>query len=158
MAYQQDSGGPHADKGLFIAKIIASVVVVVLIVFISKVAWGMIFTESDEQDLDRLMIETELLKETTNYHIKKLDSGFEVSLWDSGWTSISKNAFMGDEDAQEKWDSKKEHMQYLASVLSDRSKYDVVVKFVNEDNHARALLSYTNGRPMYDVVLDTKKE
>ena len=77
---------------------------------------------------------------------------------DSGWTSISKNAFMGDEDAQEKWDSKKEHMQYLASVLSDRSKYDVVVKFVNEDNHARALLSYTNGRLMYDVVLDTKKE
>ena len=69
---------------------------------------------------------------------------------------------MGDDDSIAAWGTTKEKMQYLSSVfyekryLADLPDTSVILKLVNEDNHARALLVYKDGILTYDVVNDTK--
>ena len=162
MAYQHDSDGPHADKGVYIAKILAYVAVSAIIIFGSRLAIKALWDKDDSLDVVKVAIESELLKEDIiNYHVKANGNDLEVSLWESGMTSLSKKAALGDVESLNKWDLEKERIQYLASVANDK-KYmfdnvddiNVFFKLVNEDNHARSLLVYKNGKTAYDIVAE----
>lgn len=166
MAYQHDSDGPHADKGVLIAKIIAYFATAAAILIISKIAINAMWGKDDSLDVVKIAIEAEFLKQNIiNYQIKADTNTIDVSYWEEGMVTITKNAFQGDDDAVKRWNLQKEQMQNMASVVNDK-KYlfdnvdDIVVvfKLVNENNHARALLTYKNSQLVYDVVRDTKGE
>lgn len=162
MAYKQDQEEARADKGLLIAKIVASIVVTIIIIVGFKIMFNTLWSSDDKMDLLKLQVEAELLKETINYNVTSKDGALEVNLWDAGNVKTAKGATMGDDDSIAAWGTTKEKMQYLSSVfyekryLADLPDTSVVLKLVNEDNHARALLVYKDGILTYDVVNEVK--
>ena len=163
MAYKPDSAEPRSDIKLFITKCIASIVFVALVIFIYKVVIGSMWGENDSLDVVKVQIEAEFLKENIlNYNVTADTKTINVTHWDKGMVPIAKKAAEGDAAAIKEWDLQKEKMQYMASVVNDK-KYmfdnvddvTVVFKLVNEDNHARSLLTYKNGVLTYDVVQST---
>lgn len=162
MAYKQDQEEARADKGTVIAKAIASIIVAILIFIGVKMLYNHLWNSDDKMDLLKLQVEAELLKETVNYHITTKDGAMEVSLWDAGNVKTAKAAYTGDADSMQVWGITKEKLQYLSSVLYDKRfiadlpDTSVILKLVNEDNHARALLVYKDGILTYDVVNEVK--
>lgn len=160
MAYQHDSDGPHADKGVFIAKCIAYIVVFAIIIILTKVAINSIWGKDDSLDMVKLSIESEFLKEDIlTYSIIANDKTVEVAYWSKGMVAVAMKAAQGDENAIKEWDLQKEKAQYMASVANDK-KYmfdnvddiTVIFKLVNENNHARTLLRFKNGILTHDIV------
>ena len=160
MAYQHNSDGPHADKGVFIAKCIAYIVVLAVIIFGTKLAISAIWGKDDSLDTIKLAIESEFLKDDIlTYSVITSNNAIEVTYWNKGIVAVAAKADQGDDTAIKAWNIQKEKMQYMASVVNDK-KYmfdnvddiTVVFKLINENNHARALLTYKNGILIYDVV------
>ena len=158
MAYKHDSEESRIDKGLLIAKIIGSIFIVIIAIVVIKIVNRSLFSDEDKMDLLKLQIDAEMLKETVNYHTTVNDGTLEVSMWEDGSVKTAKNAASGDADSIKSWEKTKERVQYLSSVLyekrtiADLPDTIVVLKLVNEENHARALLVCKNGYLIYDVT------
>lgn len=97
-----------------------------------------------------------------NYSVKKVYDYIMIEMWMDGVAVNVAKASEGDEACLSAWETTKESIQDMSKIYYDNlsayslSDWHVTVSVLNDLDHSKALLTYTDGELSYDCLVGSE--